>query len=237
MITIWEGLKEAIAIIFSGDQEVYGIILSTIKVSGLALLISGCIGVPLGFIIGVNRFFGKRAVVALVNTGMSIPPIAVGLFLALILWRSGPLGFLDMIYTPTAMIISQVIIAAPIIIGVTLTYTQQISPTLIMQGKALGANKVQFFLLMMREMKKGLLLAFSASFGRAISEVGAVMIVGGNIEGRTRVLTTATLQMVRVGRFDTAIALVIILLFFSFIINIIISAVTYKERLPWMTRS
>ncbi len=237
MITIWEGLKEAIAIIFSGDQEVYAILLSTIKVSGIALLISGCIGVPLGFIIGLNRFFGKRMVVALVNTGMSIPPIAVGLFLALLLWRSGPLGFLDMIYSPTAMIISQVIIAAPIIIGITLSYTQQINPTLIMQGKAFGANKIQFFLLMMGEMKKGLLLAFSASFGRAISEVGAVMIVGGNIEGKTRVLTTATLQMVRVGRFDTAIALVIILLFFSFLINITVSAVQYKERFLWMTRS
>ena len=236
MEIIWEGLKEAIVKIFTGNQEIYTILLLTIKISGISLLFSAFLGIPLGVSIGINKFPGKKLVIALINTGMSIPPVAVGLFLALIFWRSGPLGFLEIMYTPTAMIISQIIIATPIITGITISSVQQVSPNLIIQAKSLGTNKIQLLWLLIKEIKLGILVALSAGFGRAISEVGAVLIVGANIEEKTRVLTTATLQMVRIGKFDSAIALVAILLFLSFGINIIITIIQYKERFLWMTR-
>lgn len=236
MNIIWEGLKEAVIKIFSGNQEVYTILQLTIKVSGIALLFSAFLGIPLGVLIGINKFFGKKLVVALINTGMSIPPVAIGLFLALIFWRSGPLGFLEMMYTPTAMIISQIIIVVPIITGITISSVQQVSSNLIIQAKSFGTSKIQLIWLLIKEIKLALLLALSAGFGRAISEIGAVLIIGGNIEEKTRVLTTATLQMVRIGRFDSAIALVAILLFLSFGINIIITVIQYKERFIWITR-
>jgi len=236
MEIIWEGLKEAAVKIFTGNQEIYTILAVTIKVSGIAILFSAFLGIPLGVLIGTNKFPGKRLVIALINTGMSVPPVAVGLFLALIFWRSGPLGFLEIMYTPTAMIISQIIIAAPIIIGITISSVQQVGSNLIIQAKSLGTNKTQLLWLLIKETKLGILVALSAGFGRAISEVGAVLIVGANIEDKTRVLTTATLQMVRVGKFDSAIALVAILLFLSFGINIVISIIQYKERFVWMTR-
>ncbi|MCL4378477.1 MAG: ABC transporter permease [Actinobacteria bacterium] len=236
MDIIWEGLKEAIVKIFTGNQEIYTILLLTIKISGVSLLFSVIIGIPLGVSIGINKLPGKRLVIALINTGMSIPSVAVGLFLALILWRSGPLGFLELMYTPTAMIVSQIIIATPIIAGITISSVQQVSSNLIIQAKSLGTNKIQLLWLLVKEVKLGILVALSAGFGRAISEVGAVLIIGGNIEEKTRVLTTATLQMVRIGKFDSAIALVAILLFLSFGINIIITIIQYKERFIWMTR-
>ena len=236
MEIIWEGLKEAIVKIFTGNQEIYTILLLTIKISGISLLFSVFCGIPLGVSTGINKFPGKKLVIALVNTGMSIPSVAVGLFLALIFWRSGPLGFLELMYTPTAMIISQIIIATPVITGITISSVQQVSSNLIMQAKSLGTNKIQLLWLLVKEIKLGVLVALSAGFGRAISEVGAVLIVGGNIEEKTRVLTTATLQMVRIGKFDSAIALVAILLFLSFGINIIITIIQYKERFVWMTR-
>ena len=236
MEIIWEGLKEAIVKIFTGNREIYTILLLTIKISGISLLFSVFFGIPLGVSIGINKFPGKKLVIALINTGMSIPPVAVGLFLALIFWRSGPLGFLEIMYTPTAMIISQIIIATPIITGITISSVQQVSPNLIIQAKSLGTNKIQLLWLLIKEIKLGVLVALSAGFGRAISEVGAVLIIGANIEGKTRVLTTATLQMVRIGKFDSAIALVAILLFLSFGINIIITIIQYKERFVWMTR-
>lgn len=236
MDIIREGLKEAIVKIFTGNQEIYTILLLTIKISGISLLFSVLIGIPLGVSIGINKFPGKRLVIALVNTGMSIPSVAVGLFLALILWRSGPLGFLELMYTPAAMIVSQIIIATPVITGITISSVQQVSSNLIIQAKSLGTNKIQLLWLLVKEIKLGVLVALSAGFGRAISEVGAVLIIGGNIEEKTRVLTTATLQMVRIGKFDSAIALVAILLFLSFGINIIITIIQFKERFVWMTR-
>ena len=236
MEIIWEGLKEAIVKIFTGNQEIYTILLLTIKISGISLLFSAFLGIPLGVSIGINKFPGKKLVIALVNTGMSIPPVAVGLFLALIFWRSGPLGFLEIMYTPTAMIISQIIIATPIITGITISSVQQVSSNLLIQAKSLGTNKIQLLWLLIKEIKLGVFVALSAGFGRAISEVGAVLIIGGNIEEKTRVLTTATLQMVRIGKFDSAIAMVAILLFLSFGINIIITIIQYKERFIWMTR-
>jgi tungstate transport system permease protein len=168
---------------------------------------------------------------------MSIPPVAVGLIITLIIWRSGPLGNLELMYTPTAMIIAQIIIASPIITGITIAAVHQVSDKLILQAKTLGANRIQMLWILLKEIKLAILVAIAAGFGRAISEVGAVLIVGGNIMGKTSVLTTATIQMMRMGKYDVAIALVVILLLLSFGINFLINTIHRKEGIPWMPRS
>ena len=237
MNIIWDGIKQAAVLLFTGNREVYEILLMTIRVSGLSLIFSVFIGIPLGIEIGLNKFRGKNLVMTIVNTGMSIPPVAVGLIITLIIWRSGPLGNLELMYTPTAMIIAQIIIASPIITGITIAAVHQVSDKLILQAKTLGANRIQMVWILLKEIKLSILVAIAAGFGRAISEVGAVLIVGGNIIGKTRVLTTATIQMMRMGKYEVAIALVVILLLLSFGINFLINTIHRKEGIPWMPRS
>ena len=233
---IFEGIKEAFILIFSGDKVIFGILLLTVRVSGIAVIISMLLGIPLGFIVGLNSFKGKRILISFINTGMGLPPIAAGLFIALLLWRSGPLGFLGMMYTPTAMIIAQVVIATPIIAGITLAAVGQINPKLKLQAISLGAGRIQMSWLIFKEAKLPALSAIMAGFGGIISEVGAVMMVGGNIKGSTRVLTTAALQMVRMGEFATAIALVIILLVLVFLINLMLTLIQQKEKEKWQIK-
>ena len=233
---IFEGIKEAFILIFSGDKVIFEILLLTMRVSGIAVIASMFLGLPLGFIVGLNSFRGKRILVSIINTGMGLPPIAAGLFIALLFWRSGPLGFLSMMYTPTAMIIAQVVIATPIIAGITLAAVGQINPKLKLQAISLGAGRMQMSWLIFKEAKLPALSAIMAGFGGIISEVGAVMMVGGNIKGSTRVLTTAALQMVRMGEFATAIALVIILLVLVFIINLILTLIQQKEKEKWQIK-
>jgi tungstate transport system permease protein len=233
---ILEGIKEAFILIFSGDRSILEILLLTIRVSGTAVIISMLLGIPLGFIVGLNNFRGKRILTALINTGMGLPPVAAGLFIALLFWRSGPLGFLGMMYTPSVMIIAQVVIASPIIAGITLAAVGQINPKLRLQAISLGAGRLQMSWLIFKEAKLPALAAIMAGFGGIISEVGAVMIVGGNIKGSTRVLTTAAVQMVRMGEFATAIALVIILLILVFVINLALTLIQQKEKQKWRIR-
>ncbi|MCL6086811.1 MAG: ABC transporter permease [Actinobacteria bacterium] len=237
MELIIEGIKKAFILIFTGDREIFEIMLLTIRVSGMAVIISMILGIPVGLVIGLNNFKGKKFVISIINTGMGLPPVAAGLFVSLFLWRSGPLGFLSIIYTPTAMIIAQVLIASPIISGVTLAAVQQINPKLKYQAMSLGANKWQVLWILIKEAKLPTLAAIMAGFGGVISEVGAVMMVGGNIKGQTRVLTTATVQMVRMGNFDIAIALVIILLFLAFAVNLALTLIQQKENITWTQRS
>lgn len=237
MELITEGIKKAFILIFTGDREIFEIMLLTIRVSGMAVIISMILGIPVGLVIGLNNFKGKKFVISIINTGMGLPPVAAGLFVSLFLWRSGPLGFLSIIYTPTAMIIAQVLIASPIISGVTLAAVQQINPKLKYQAMSLGANKRQVLWILIKEAKLPTLAAIMAGFGGVISEVGAVMMVGGNIKGQTRVLTTATVQMVRMGNFDIAIALVIILLFLAFAVNLALTLIQQKENMTWTQRS
>ena len=236
MDIIWDGIKNAAVLIFTGNREIYEILLTTIKVSGIAVLLSILAGVPLGIAIGLNRFPARRAVVTLINTGMSAPPVAVGLIITLFIWRSGPLGFLELLYTPAAMILAQVLIACPIITGITLAAVQQIDPRLRQQALSLGANRAQLLWILIKEVKYPIFTAIAAGFGRAISEVGAVLIVGGNIIGETRVLTTSTIQMVRMGKFDAAISLVAILLALSFGVNFVIILIQQKERITWIPK-
>jgi tungstate transport system permease protein len=234
MKVIFEGIMEALRLIVTGDREIIEIILLTLYVSGVAVIISMVLGLPTGLLVGLNHFRTKKFFVSLINTGMGLPPVAAGLFISLMLWRSGPFGFLSIMYTPTAMIIAQVLIAAPIIAGVTLAAVQQINPALKLQALSLGASRSQILWLMIKEARLPALAAIMAGFGGVISEVGAVMMVGGNLRGQTRVLTTATVQMVRMGQISTAIALVLILLVLSFLVNMALTFIQQRENETWI---
>ncbi len=227
---IYNGLVEAVRLIVSGDAEVFGVTLLTLFVSGLATLISLLIGMPLGVLLGLVRFRGRRLVVSLVNTGMGMPPVVVGLWVSIFLWRSGPLGTLRLIYTPAAIIIAQTVIATPVITGFTIAAVQHLSPKLRLQILALGASRWQFLWTILRESRLALMAAVIAGFGSIISEVGASMMVGGNIKGYTRVLTTATSMEVSKGNFPVAVALSVILIAFAFGVTYLLTLIQQWER-------
>jgi tungstate transport system permease protein len=222
MTEIIRGIQEALRLLFSFDPEVMRIALLSFRVSGLALLISTLMGIPLGAWLGLRRFLGRRLMVALVYTGMGFPPVVVGLFIYLLLSRSGPLGGLDWLYTTRAMILAQAIISLPLVAGFTMAAVMGVDPELRLQLLSLGATAWQATLALLREARVGVLVAVIAGFGSVISEVGAVMMVGGNIQGSTRVLTTAVVLETSKGNFDLAIALGLILLCISFVINLLI---------------
>jgi tungstate transport system permease protein len=230
MEIILEGIKQAVILLFTLDPEVIGITLLSLKVSGLATLISLFIGITTGMVVALSRFPGRRIVVALINTGMGLPPVVVGLFVTIFLWRNGPLGFLEILYTPTAIVIAQAIIATPIVMGITLAAIQQLPKNLRLQILALGATRLQMLWILAKEARLPLLAAVMAGFGGVISEVGASIMVGGNIKGYSRVLTTATVMETSKGNFDMAMALGIILLLLSFLINAILTQVQQRER-------
>lgn len=201
------------------NPDVWEVTLLSIKISGLATLISLLIGLPFGTLLALSQFPGRSVLLTLVNTGMALPPVVVGLAVAMTLWRSGPLGGLHLIYTPTAIIIAQVIIAAPVVIGLTTAAMQALDPRLRLQLLGLGASRLQMVLSIWREARLPLLAALMAGFGAVISEVGASMMVGGNIRHQTRVLTTAIVLETNKGEFESAIALGILLLLITFLIN------------------
>jgi tungstate transport system permease protein len=188
------------------------------------------IGISVGTTVALSNFPGRRIVVSLINTGMALPPVVVGLFVTIFLWRNGPLGVLEILYTPTAMIVAQTVIAAPIVMGITLAAIQQLPKKLRLQILALGATRVQMVWILIKEAKLPLLAAVMAGFGGVISEVGASIMVGGNIKGYSRVLTTATVMETSRGNFDVAIALGIILLLLAYFINLILTQVQQRER-------
>ena len=233
MDLIIEGIVKAFLLFFSLDSEVIGITLFSLKVSGIATLISLFIGISLGTAVALIRFPGKKIVVSLINTGMGLPPVVVGLFVTIFLWRNGPFGFLEILYTPSAMIIAQAIIATPIVMGITLASVQQLPGKLRLQIIALGATRLQMVWTLIKEAKLPLLAAVMAGFGGVISEVGASIMVGGNIKGYTRVLTTATVMETSKGNFDIAIALSIILLVMAFLVNLILTFVQQRKRPSW----
>jgi tungstate transport system permease protein len=200
-------------------SDITEITLLSLKVSGLATLISLLIGLPFGTWIGLGKFPGRAFLLTAVNTGMALPPVVVGLVVAMSLWRSGPLGSLRLIYTPWAIVIAQVIIAAPVVTGLTAAALQALDPRLRLQLLGLGASNTQVILTLWREARLPLLAALMAGFGSVISEVGASMMVGGNIRGQTRVLTTAIVLETSKGEFKTALTLGILLLIITFLIN------------------
>jgi tungstate transport system permease protein len=201
------------------DSEIPSITLLSLRVSGIATAISLLIGLPFGTLLALGKFPGKSFLLSLINTGMALPPVVVGLAVAMTLWRSGPLGDLQLIYTPAAIVIAQTVIAAPVVTGLTAAALQQLSPRLQLQLYGLGASRAQMILSLWREARLPLLAAVMAGFGSVISEVGASMMVGGNIRGQTRVLTTAIVLETSKGEFEQAIALSVLLLAITFLIN------------------
>lgn len=233
MDLISEGILKAFQLVFGGDLEVWAITWLSLKVSGSATLIALIMGIPLGIALATARFPGRPLIVALVNTGMDFPPVVVGLFVSITLWRSGPLGFLNLIYTPTAMVVAQVIIALPIVASLTMAAFQTLNPKLGLQIMGIGASKPQLLWLLCKEARLPMLAAVMAGFGGVISEVGSVMMVGGNIKGQTRVLTTATVLETQMGNFGTAIALGLILLALAFAVNFLLTRIQQREQIRW----
>jgi tungstate transport system permease protein len=230
MDIIIEGIKQAFILLFTLDPEVIGITWLSLKVSGTATLISLLIGVSVGTMVALTQFPGRRIVVSLINTGMGLPPVVVGLFVTIFLWRNGPLGFMEILYTPTAIIIAQAVIATPIVMGISLAAIQALPANLRLQILALGATRLQMVWILVKEARLPLLAAIMAGFGGVISEVGASIMVGGNIKGYTRVLTTATVMETGKGNFDIAMALGIILLILAFFINAVLTQIQQTER-------
>ena len=217
---IWEGIQRAVYLLFSGDREVWEITVLSIKVSGAATAVSLLLGLPAGTWLALGQFPGRRFLLSLINTGMALPPVVVGLWVSIFLWRSGPLGDLHWIYTPTAIIIAQTIIAAPVVTGLTVAALQQLDPRLRLQLLGLGASRLQMIVMLWREARLPLLAALMAGFGSVISEVGASMMVGGNIRHQTRVLTTAIVLETGKGEFAPAIALSVLLLLLAYLVNL-----------------
>ncbi|WLR55680.1 ABC transporter permease [Mesobacillus subterraneus] len=230
MELLLEGLKKAIEMILSGNREIIEITLLTLRVSITAVLISTLIGIPAGMFLGLARFPGRKFIHAVVNIGMGLPPVVAGLWITLFLWRSGPLGDLAWLYTPTAIIMAQILVSLPIVTALTSTAFQQINPKLILQVKALGATKLQLYWILMKEVKLAILAAIIAGFGRVIAEVGAAMMVGGNISGETRILTTSIVMEVSKGNFDVALALSFILMTLAFIITFTLTYLQQRKR-------
>ena len=230
MDLVAEGLRKAFQLLLTLDPEVLGITLLSLEVSVAATAISVGVGVTAGTVIALGRFPGKQLVVSLVNTGMGLPPVVVGLVTTMFLWRSGPLGSLGLLYTPAAMVLAQTVIATPIVMGITIGAMQGLPPSLRLQILALGATRTQLVWMLLREARLPLLAGVMAGFGGVISEVGASIMVGGNIRGSTRVLTTATVMETGRGNFDVAIALSAILLLVTLSVNYLLTLVQQRER-------
>lgn len=230
MDLIWEGIRSGFYLLVSGNREVLQIVSLSLMVSGLAVIFSLIIGIPAGTFLALTYFPGKRLIITLVNTGMGLPPVVVGLFVILLFWRSGPLGFLDFLYTPSAMIIAQVIIATPVVMGLSIAAIGQLNPGLYLQTLSLGASRIQLFLTLIKEARLPILAAVMAGFGAIISEVGAVMMAGGNIRNRTRVLTTAIVTEARMGHFDMAIALTTILFVITFALYLALTIIQQRRK-------
>ena len=230
MDLIIEGISTALRLLASCDSEVVAITLLSLKISCSATLVSLFIGLPAGTLLALADFPGRRFIISVVNTGMGLPPVVVGLFVTIFLWRNGPLGFLEILYTPLAMIMAQAVIATPIVTGITVASIQSLPANLKLQIMALGATRIQMVWILIREARLPLLAAVMAGFGGVISEVGASIMVGGNIKGQTRVLTTATVMETGKGNFDVAIALSLILLVLAFGVNYLLTVIQQRER-------
>lgn len=224
-----QGIIQAFEIILSLNRALYEIIWLSLSVSGIALVFSTMLGIPLGVVMALARFPGRRLFTALLYTGMGFPPVVIGLFVYLMLSRSGPAGDLGWLFTSNAMIVAQTIISFPLVAGFTMAAVMGVDPNLRRQLLSLGATPWQATVTTLFEAKIGVVVAIVAGFGAIISEVGAVLLVGGNIEGKTRVLTTAIVLETQKGNFDLAIALGIVLLFLSFLINAALLRLQGKE--------
>jgi tungstate transport system permease protein len=219
-----DAFGEGWALLSSGTLDVWEIVLTSLRVSGTATLIALAVGMPLGGLIGAKRFVGRKVALVAFNAGMGLPPVFVGLIVAMSLSRRGPLGELSLLYTPGAMVIAQVIIAVPIVVAITAAAVSAVPRELRLQAISLGAGPVRVGLLTLREARVGLLAAVAGGFGAVISEVGAVQMVGGNLQGQTRVMTTAIVQFTRMGRYGPALALALVLMAIVIVVNVALTA-------------
>lgn len=222
-------MREALQLLLSGDAELYGIIARSLLISGMATLVAMLVGIPLGYALARGRFPGRTLLLGVVNTGMGMPPVVVGLVVWLLLTRSGPFGNLELIYTPQAMIIAQFVIATPLIVGFTAASIQALPAQLPDLLTSLGAGRVQALWILSREARLGLLAAVMAGFGAIVSEVGASMTVGGNLRGSTRVLTTAIVTETGRGNLPVALALGCLLLSLAFAVNLLLTLVQQRR--------
>ena len=229
MSFIIEGLQKAFALILSLDKEVFQIVLFSLRVSSIAILFSSLIGVPLGFVIGSKNFWGKKFIVILLNNALAIPTGVIGLLVYSLISRVGPLGYFGLLYTPTAVIIGQFLLSLPIIIALTHSAIQGIDIKVRHTALTLGATEMQAAWAIIKEARFAVMSAVIAGFGRNIAEVGAAMMLGGNIKGSTRTMTTAITLETSKGEFGFGIALGILLLLISLIINIILSYFQSKK--------
>ena len=229
MDVLFDGFVEAVRLLFGGDPETWAITALTLRISLTATAVAAVVGVPLGAAVALTSFPGRRVVLAAANTGMGLPPVVVGLFVTVLLWRSGPLGAFGLLYTPAAMVLAQAAIATPVVVALVAVALQQVDPEFMVQMQALGAGRARALLALFGEARLPLLAAAMAAFGAVVSEVGAAQMVGGNIAGETRVLTTAAVLATSRGNFALAIAFGLILLVIAFAVNLVLTLAGQHE--------
>ncbi len=230
MELIWDGIREAFRLIFTGNSEVYQITFLSLSVSAVATAIALVIGLSIASFLAFRPPPGRTVALSFLNSGMALPPVVVGLVVAVLLWRTGPLGGLHLLYTPAAIVIAQAVIATPVVTALSAAALQSLHPKLRLQVLALGASRWQAALLLFREARLALLAAVMAGFGAAISEVGATIMVGGNIKGSTRTLTSGTVLKVSQGDFEGAMALSFILLAVIYAVTLVLTVA--QQRRP-----
>ncbi len=229
MNDIIQGVIRAFELIFSFNPNLYEVIGLSLYVAGVSLFFSTLVGIPIGALLGLARFPGRRLVMALLYTGMGFPPVVIGLFVYLMFSRSGPFGQLGWLFTPRAMSVAQMIISFPLVAGFTMAAVMAVNPNLRPQLRALGATNWQATVAILMEARVGVIVSMAAGFGAVISEVGAVMLTGGNIAGKTRTLTSAIILETQKGNFALAIALGIILLLLSFMANLVMTRMQGRD--------
>ena len=233
MDVLFNGFVEALRLLVTGDQDTWAIAGLTLRVSLTATLLALLFGLPLAAAVALGAFPGRRLVHTAANTGMGLPPVVVGLFVTVLLWRSGPLGAFGLLYTPTAMVVAQAAIATPIVVALAAAALQHVDPDFRVQMRALGATRLRSLAALLSEARLPLLAAAMAGFGAVVSEVGAAQMVGGNIVGQTRVLTTAAVLATSRGQFALAIAFGLILLAIAFAVNL---TLTFAQQRPVLAR-
>lgn len=218
-----DALREGWQLLSTGTLDIWAIIVTSLRVSGAATMIALLIGIPVGLFVGLRRFVGRGVALLIFNSGMGMPPVFVGLIVAMALSRRGPFGELSLLYSQTAMVIAQVIIATPIVMAITAASVSAVPRELRLQARSLGARGWRVSLLVLREARMGLIAAVAGGFGSIISEVGAVQMVGGNLQGDTRVMTTAIVQYTRMGRYGYALSLALVLMAMVVFVNVVLT--------------
>lgn len=233
MQLFYDTLREALRLLLSGDGALWQVVFLSLRVSGAAILLGILIGIPVGTAVALSRFRGRRIVIALIHTGFALPPVVVGLFVYMLLSRTGPAGGLGILFTTKAMVLAQALLAAPYVAGITLAAVQAVPSEAMLQARSLGATRLRAIITVLREARLGIGAAIVAGFGAVISEVGAVMLVGGNIAGETRVITTAIVLETRRGNFAAAMALGLLLLLIAFTVNVLITRGQQGRSASW----